>query len=350
MKHIFYKTILATALVALVLTSCTDEADVLDNKPIKNKKTVEESLRPYPEFEEISINAEDVISLLLDFNQAMNGEIEMSDMQIDTALLLMETYFNYGVVDKQSNYDLSSTYEETSFEFTLNLINENQLTGFELQEGFTEFLNNVKSDMSGKYLKFSDLYVSEYDGVSITFKLVIPPYTQDEYEMWPSGVPVVRVLKTTNDPLNIPSYYTIDWMEIFNNSKYARDYKSANLCLKTEAGFYYSVRQDYYNDSGDIHNQCVDENGQIILTHNILERYAIPDLINTANSYLTLIPTGNQIVGLYVEVEYRAAQSIENINPSQVFNAVSSIKSFAHCAVDFGMYFQPTLNEIIFQY
>ena len=348
MKHIFYKTILAIALVALVLTSCTDEADVLDNKPIKNKKTVEESLRPYPEFEKISINAEDVISLLLDFNQAMNGEIEMSDMQIDTALLLMETYFNYGVVDKQSNYDLSSTYEETSFEFTLNLINENQLTGFELQEGFTEFLNNVKSDMSGKYLKFSDLYVSEYDGASITFKLIIPPYTQEEYEMWPSGVPVVRVLKTNEDPLNIPSYYTIDWMEIFNNEWYARDYKSANLCLKTEAGFYYSIKQDYNHYSGDLHNQCIDENRNIILTHDKLATYAIPQLINQSNLYLTFIPTGKQIVGLYVEVEYRTALGIKSINAWEVFNAVSSIKSITYCDVDFGMYFNTTLNDIYF--
>ena len=349
MNKIINKLFLATALVALVLTSCSDEADVLDNKPIKNKKTVEESLRPYPEFEEISINAEDVISLLLDFNQAMNGEIEMSDMQIDTALLLMETYFNYGVVDKQSNYDLSSTYEETSFEFTLNLINENQLTGFELQEGFTEFLNNVKSDMSGKYLKFSDLYVSEYDGASITFKLIIPPYTQEEYDMWPSGVPVVRVLKTNEDPLNIPSYYTIDWMEIFNNEWYARDYKSANLCLKTEPGFYYSVKQEFNIIFHEVSTQCKDGNGNIILDAYVLENYSIPNLISFANSCKDQSPNYGEVIELNSQVGYRTLTGFKTINPNDIYCAALVLKSFTRCHVEFGMFFSASLINVNFQ-
>lgn len=349
MKHIFYKTILATALVALVLTSCTDEADVLDNKPIKNKKTVEESLRPYPEFEEIRINAEDVISLLLDFNKAMNGEIEMSDMQIDTALLLMETYFNYGVVDKQSNYDLSSTYEETSFEFTLNLINENQLTGFELQEGFTEFLNNVKSDMSGKYLKFSDLYVSEYDGASITFKLIIPPYTQEEYDMWPSGVPVVRVLKTNEDPLNIPSYYTINWMEIYNNEWHARDYKSANLCLKTEAGFYYSIKQDFNLISNSLYTHCKDGNVDLILDSYDLENYAIPRLISFANNEKDQTPDDGEVINLDVLIKYAGLTGLKALEPYEVYCGTLSLHSFTRCHVEFGMFFFSSLVNINFQ-
>ena len=341
MNKIINKLFLATALVALVLTSCTDEADVLDNKPIKNKKTVEESLRPYPEFEEISINAEDVISLLLDFNKAMNGEIEMSDMQIDTALLLMETYFNYGVVDKQSNYDLSSTYEETSFEFTLNLINENQLTGLELQDGFTEFLNNVKSDMSGKYLKFSDLYVSEYDGASITFKLIIPPYTQEEYEMWPSGVSVVRVMMQSHDEIYVPDYLTIDWKNTLGNQFYAYDKVLANLFLTYRAGLYYSIRSSMPTNQF-IYSKIIDSNGDIILTADILRNEVLPNGIDVANQIQ--LPQDNAIVGVDVELEKLILTGLK----SPIYGASAYFVGYEYCNVDFGHHFANSIATIEF--
>lgn len=341
MKNIF-KTYLATALVALALTSCTDEADVLDNKPIKNKKTGEENLRPYLEFEEINIEAENVISLLSDFNKAMKDEISMPNMQIDTALLLMETYFNYGIVDKQSEYDLADTYDETSFDLTLNLQNEIELNGSYLKEQFTNFLDSVKSSMSGKYLKFSDIYVSDYDGISITFTLVIPPYTQDEYEMWPYGVPVVRVLKTPLDPINIPSYYNIIWMGPGEPTIY-RDYRLANLCLKTEAGFYNSFKWRPYHISGYLWKECQDWEDYVRLTNENLTNYVIPTILTKLDTTVVqyYVPTDEKIVKILIDIGYE----LNYLNRTCGYASLSGIL----CSkVSFGYYFTQTLESIIY--
>ena len=44
----------------------------------------------------------------------------MPVLNINKALLLMETFFNYAIVDKQYTYDTSISYENTVFTFTVD--------------------------------------------------------------------------------------------------------------------------------------------------------------------------------------------------------------------------------------
>ena len=153
MKRIFKLSIVIV--FAVIIASCTDEADVLDNTPIKNKKTLTQPTieRPHPEYEEIDMSSEAVIQLVSDFNNAMIGEIEIPSMDIKNALLAMETFFNYGVVAKQEIEDTTAYYTGSNFQFEINIDDQGNINVDELVEVYKKMdpsdVGNILESMMG---------------------------------------------------------------------------------------------------------------------------------------------------------------------------------------------------------
>lgn len=71
MKRIFKLSIVIV--FAVIIASCTDEKDLLDNKPIKNKKTLEEEIyRTYSKYEDVDYTESQVQTMMRDFDLAIN--------------------------------------------------------------------------------------------------------------------------------------------------------------------------------------------------------------------------------------------------------------------------------------
>ncbi len=263
------KTILAIAIISVFAISCTDEEQFTDSKNNKiNNKSLQKSdfshVSPYPEYEQINITNQGVMDLLDSFNNAMNNKIPMPDMEINRALLAMETYFNYAIVDKQVNYNKKEQYPEQEFEFTVNF--DGKISGSELKTKYREFLIRVKQAMSNKFLRFSDLFVSSKTESTITFKIIIPPYLLDIdddllFDMihFPS-CPVVREI---GDVPMVPDNVEIDWSTYFDgygpyvpmeHFPYFWDNSQEILhsyCIKPLDGFVYGITTTNDNRSVD---------------------------------------------------------------------------------------------------
>ncbi|MDD2489617.1 MAG: hypothetical protein PHD62_09145, partial [Bacteroidales bacterium] len=170
MKRIYKLSIVIV--FAVIIASCTDEKDFIDNKPSKANKNLEEELirRPYYQYEQYDISPEELYDDLVEFADAINGAREMPTLNINQALLLMETFFNYAIVDKQEIYDTSISYENTVFTFTVDLGEEDMIENpNQLRQNFQAFIEDVRAEMGNKYMQFSDLYVLEKDYNFITF-------------------------------------------------------------------------------------------------------------------------------------------------------------------------------------
>jgi hypothetical protein len=175
-------------------------------------------ISPYPEYEQINISSIQAQNLLSDFNKAMNNQMSMPNMEIKQALLAMEMYFNYAIVDKNKDYDVKTSYQEQSFEFTVN-VDDNTISGEELKTNYRQFLIGIKNEMSNKFLKFSNLFVSSKTDNTITFKIIIPPYLDGLYshDAAAISIPSCPVVREVGEIPNVPVDEEIDWSIYFAN-------------------------------------------------------------------------------------------------------------------------------------
>ncbi len=225
MKNI--KKIIFIALLAISAVACTNEDDFVESKDNKmtNKSDINElnysPISPFPEYEQIDITGEQAKVLLVNFNKAMNNQMSMPNMEIKQALLAMEMYFNYAIVDKNKNYDITASYKEKTFEFTVN-VNDSIISGGELKTKYRQFLIGIKNEMSNKYMKFSDIFVSSKTGSTITFKIIIPPYLEgmDTHNAAMITIPSCPIVREVGDIPSVPEDVVIDWGIYFENWTY----------------------------------------------------------------------------------------------------------------------------------
>ncbi|MBP1629946.1 MAG: hypothetical protein H6Q15_839 [Bacteroidetes bacterium] len=242
-----YKSILAAALVALVITSCTDEADVLDNTPIKNKKTLTQPTieRPYPGYEESDMSSSEAIQLVSRFDKAMKGDTTISSIDITNAVSALETFFNYGVVAKQEIVDTTTYYTGSTFQFEVNIDGQGNINGAELVDAYTTFLNNFLQQMNGKYLQFSDLFVKAVGNGKVMFGLEIPTFTVYDRIVWEPHK--CKVLNSPDGPFDIPLGATINWTYQYNTyGTYVDQARLSELCSTYEDGFMCNIETQLY--------------------------------------------------------------------------------------------------------
>lgn len=236
------KIVIATALVALLLTSCTDEADVLDNKPIINKKTLTQPTveRPYPGLEESGLSSQQAIELVSIFDKAMKGDTIISSIDIKRAVSAMETYFNYGVVAKQEIVDTTTYYTGSNFQFEVNIDAQENINGAELVDAYTVFLNNFLQQMNGKYLQFSDLFVKAVGNGKVMFALEIPSFTEYDRILWEPHK--CKILNSPDGLFEISGYQTINLSNFFINTNSSYFGRMSELCTKYVYGFTYEIQ------------------------------------------------------------------------------------------------------------
>lgn len=326
MKNI--KKIIFIALLAIFAVACTNEEEFTDSKNIKvNNKNLEQSdfspISPFPEYEQINFTSQQAQNLLFDFNKAMNNEISMPDMEIKQALLAMEMYFNYAIVDKNTDYDVTASYQEQSFEFTIN-VNDSIISGEELKTNFRQFLIGIKDAMSNKFMKFSDLFVSSKTGTTITFKIIIPPYLPfaPEIDMLAIGMHSCPVVREVGDIPNVPSFIHIDLGDYVNNGQpitpgvYSYPLPQLrSLCLKPLFGFVYGMTS--FNPLGDY--QTIGEYYWLVSLpypqcfvspypyfNNIdFEQTIIPATLNRADQIRQTFTDGSKLLDIYTNLELR---------------------------------------------
>lgn len=317
MRKAIYNSILAAALVALVLTSCTDEADVLDNTPIKNKKTLTQPTieRPYPGYEETDMSSADVIQLVSDFNNAMSGESEATTMDITNALLAMETFFNYGVVAKQEIVDTTSYYTGSNFQFEVNLDAQGNIDGAELVDAYTTFLNNFLQQMNGKYLQLSDLFVKAVGNGKVMFALEIPTFTVYDRIIWEPHK--CKILNSSVGPFDIPDGSSINLTNLLN--QYGNDFdleKLSELCSTYEIGFIYGIQPQLYAKEGN--TLIYSLGGGVPLVYDKYDMFSI--VSNAIQKSWGLYPTNDQnlnddikIVDLLISCHMSEIQGVSNV-------------------------------------
>ena len=219
MKRIKY--ILSIAILVVFAIGCTNEDDFDSKNSKTNDKSLPKSdyspLSPYPEYEQINITDQQAMNLLVDFNMAMNNEVEMPDMEVNEALLAMEMYFNYAIVDKQVDYKENEPYEGQEFEFTVNL--DGTIVGTTLKAQYRAFLIEIKDAMANKFLRFSDMFVSAKTSSSITFKIIIHPYLDGMHDLNAAMIPMPScpVVREVGDMPIIPEDVHIDFADYVDN-------------------------------------------------------------------------------------------------------------------------------------
>lgn len=225
--------ILYLCLIGLLIgfSACTEEDDMLN--PVQERENVHRKFsypytghlnwRPYADYEKVIFKPEDLNNKISTFNKAVNGEITMPDMDIPSAIISMETHFNYGWLAKRNNVDYSTSYEPKTFSFTVPLKNS-KVHGPDMKTGYLNMVRNISNVMGDKFMQACDLYVSAKTKNSITFSLDIRRYT---YRM---GNLVFRVLADPNNLPIIPDSVVSVWDSV--NPEYeenARYYSFVNV-------------------------------------------------------------------------------------------------------------------------
>lgn len=176
---------------------------------------------------------------LVEFTEAINEGIEMQVLNINKALLLMETFFNYAIVDKQYTYDTSISYENTVFTFTVDLGEEDMIENpNQLRQNFQAFIEDVRAEMGNKYMQFSDLYVLEKDCNSITFALEMPSF--ENIDAFPVG-PRCQVVMRDNDLSWLPYHIELEWGRMLEHASPVREYFIEKLIQESRIGFIYGL-------------------------------------------------------------------------------------------------------------
>ena len=174
MKIIFKLSIVIV--FAVIIASCTDEKDFIDNKPSKVNKNMQEGiLREFAEYEEVSYDEQQIEEMLTQFNEAINNyNVSMPDMDLKKSLFVMETFFNNAIVTKQTGIANEEIYTTKEFEFTLP-IESDIINGDILRDGFRDFVDTILTQMEGYNLNISDIYVKNISGTYVTFTLEMEP-------------------------------------------------------------------------------------------------------------------------------------------------------------------------------
>lgn len=255
MKQIKY--ILSIAVLVIFAAGCTNEDDFDSKNSKTNDKSLDKSdyspLSPYPEYEQIKITDQEAMNLLVDFSKAMNKEGEMPDMEVNEALLAMEMYFNYAIVDKQVDYNKNEPYEGQEFEFTVNL--DGKIVGTTLKTQYRDFLIEIKDAMANKFLRFSDMFVSAKTSSSITFKIIIPPYLDGMHDLNMAMVemPSCPVVREVGDMPIIPEDVHIDIADYISGGQFISPNiyncyplpQLHSLCLNPLEGFVYGITSSF---------------------------------------------------------------------------------------------------------
>ena len=210
MKRIFKLSIVIV--FAVIIASCTDEKDFIDNKPSKNNKNMEEGMqeREYKQYEQIDYG-DDLVEMLNNFDAILNQETyNRETYSISEALVTMETYFNYAIVDKQTEYDENISYEKQSISFTAPLLNEDTINLLSLRDIYLDFISNVLTSMGDKYLQFSDIYVSEIDESYITFTLEMAPFNPNIGFTHPRA----KIVRPIEEDIHLPQGAFSEWKDL----------------------------------------------------------------------------------------------------------------------------------------
>ncbi|MPL66609.1 hypothetical protein SDC9_12296 [bioreactor metagenome] len=314
------------ALLAIFAVACTNEEDFTDSKNSKvNNKNLDKSdflpISPFPEYEKIDITEQQAQDLLVDFNKAMNNEISMPDMEIKQALLAMEMYFNYAIVDKNTDYDVTASYEEKSFEFTVN-VDDAEIYGDELKTKYRQFLIGIKNEMSNKFMKFSDLFVSSKTDNTITFKIIIPPHLPfaPEADMLAIGMHSCSVVREVGDIPNVANFIHIDIGDYVNNGQPitpdAYSYslpQLRSLCLKPLFGFVYGITSfassyfiggEYYTLFSLTYPHFISE-PYPYFNNEDFENILIPATLNRADIIRQSLNDGLKLLDININMDFR---------------------------------------------
>lgn len=224
MKNI--KKIICIALLAIFAVACTNEEDFNANSSgtTFNKKNTIQGIEgnPYAYFEDKTFTDAQLKDMLEVFNNAVNdNNVTMPDYDIPTALANMEFHFNYGVVVKLPYNKDATPYDKLTFTFRVPIVN-NIISGTVLKNAYINFVNSIITQMSGKNLELSDIYVKDYSSTLVTFGLDMEPLrlpggADDAY------VPAFKRLKNSNS-ITIPAEATSRWDNLpswlLNNDPY----------------------------------------------------------------------------------------------------------------------------------
>lgn len=348
--------IIAIAIIAIFAVACTNEEDFNSNSSgttINKKNTIQgNENRPYPEYEMKDYSDGETHEFLAEFNEKVNDQSStISDMPIEKALYIMETYVNYGVIDKANSVATEPNKENRTFTFTVPIDNGNVI-GSELKNIFQEFAVNLLTTMRGKILPLSDMYVKEISATSVTFGLdirLVPPHP--DFENFRYFFPEFY---GAGDNISIPANIDSPWGQWFVNQQtywepwpnpetgnkvieynvYRYSQKPINLRHNFQTNTYYtyytSLKYDYYTDrAGGAYIKTYDylnsspvtppttvyyDNVGIatILIPSVLNRF--PTLYSVTNSYMNL---ENRVVCDFIPKLYNGLYSDPNDGSNQ---------------------------------
>ncbi|MDD2191360.1 MAG: hypothetical protein PHO12_02285 [Bacteroidales bacterium] len=225
-----YKYILAIAILAIFAVGCTDEEQITNGHTsnfLNNNKSSyqidsmmyynienEEAFvhNKYCEYEKNSFMDSEMISLINHIDVLLKkNQISKNNYTIKEAVFVMETYFNYAIVDKQKQFDTIS-YEAQNFSFTVDLNSNGVINADELRKKYMLVVQNILSTMGEHFLQYSDLYVTNKTSSSVTFEFGMTSFAK-------VGANFSRgmIVKQYGETLSIPNNTASDWNYINNN-------------------------------------------------------------------------------------------------------------------------------------
>ncbi|MDR1847291.1 MAG: hypothetical protein LBR17_04155 [Bacteroidales bacterium] len=214
-------SILLLGVLSLGFVACSSEEDesLNNNNRSYSKNGTANSLyeRKYPQYEDITMSSSDLESSIEHFDEIMNSTTAtLSDMNIKEALLIMEAYLNYGVIDKINAEATTANGVLRTFSMEVPLTN-GLVNGNELKERYFNFVVDLISAMRGTIMPLSDMYVKDISETSITFAVDINPLPYDGGDentryYFPSFYKVNECSQ-----INIPAEVVSNWTEWLNN-------------------------------------------------------------------------------------------------------------------------------------
>lgn len=268
MKNI--KKIICIALLAIFAVACTNEEDFNANSSgttFNKKNAIQgDNNRPYPEYEKKDYSDSETKAMLENFDEVVNDtSATIQDMSIEKALYIMETYINYGVIDKANSVGKESNNENRTFIFTVP-VSGGKIVGSQLKNKFQDFAVNLLTTMRGKVLPLSDMYVKEVSATSVTFGLdIMPVPPHPDLENFPHFFPEFYGV---GENISIPANIDSPWGQWYVNQQtnlepwtngdsvieynvYRYSQKPINLRYnfrtQTYFTYYTSLKYDYYS-------------------------------------------------------------------------------------------------------
>lgn len=299
MKIIFKLSIVLV--FAVIISSCTDEKDFIDNKPSKVNKNMEEGiLREFAEYEEVSFDEQQIEEMLTQFNEAINNyNVSMPDMNLKKSLFVMETFFNNAIVTKQTEIANEEIYTTKEFEFTLP-IESDIINGDILRDGFRDFVDTILTQMEGYNLNISDIYVKNISGAYVTFTLEMEPCYYLPY--MPESYTWGQEVKNVGEQIWVPQLGISRWdtMNDLDPEMMVHRHSFKNRGI----GTFTKIRRLGYNKNRNgYHYECfyhltANVGDQVVWNSNDLNNTIIPNAIVKVREIFNLwrFPNTNQIL------------------------------------------------------